>query len=231
MNYSMIEGNVIIPWFFHVHSQSCYSSKHMIEIEKKFLLTDEQTQALLANARELGEKSVTDSYLDTNSYDLTTNDLWFRERNGSFELKAPLKTKSASSTATNRYHELTELDSIRQALKLTTNDTFAVALSNGGIERFMTCFTHRRSYTKQGFQIDVDAVTYQGSQFKYAIAEIELIVDNEAQADEAEHRIIEFAQKFSLTTDQVILGKVAAYLKSEKVDHYEALVGAGIFRN
>lgn len=203
----------------------------MIEIEKKFLLTDAQSKALLADARELGEKSVTDSYLDTADYSLTTNNLWFRERNGSFELKAPLQTQGASSTATNRYHELTELDSIRQALKLKADDTFTAALANSSIGRFMTCFTHRKSYAKQGFQIDVDAVTYQDSQFQYAIAEIELIVDSEAQADEAEYRIIEFAKQFDLTTDQVILGKVAAYLKMERIDHYDMLVEAGIFNS
>lgn len=145
------------------------------------------------------------------------------------ELKAPLQTKGAS--ATNRYHELTKLDSIRQTLALNTDGNFTTALLNSGIERFMTCFTHRKSYAKQGFQIDVDAVTYRDSSFKYAIAEIELIIDDEVQADEAEHRIIEFAKQYDLTTDQIILGKVAAYLKSEKVDHYEALVEAGIFRS
>lgn len=203
----------------------------MIEIEKKFLLTDGQMQALLANARELGEKSVTDSYLDTANYNLTTNNFWFRERNGAYELKAPLTSKSRRSATTNRYHELTELESIRQTLELDTTSDFATVLSDAGIKRFMTCFTHRTSYAKQGFTIDVDAVTYLDSQFKYAIAEIELIVDDESQADEAERRIIEFAKQFNLTTDQVILGKVAAYLKTERTDHYDILVEAGIFNS
>lgn len=201
----------------------------MIEIEKKFLLTDTQKQALLDGARGIGEKSMTDSYLDTADYSLTTNDLWFRERNGAYELKAPLRLKTESSTATNRYHELTEIEDILRTLKLDATDDFKAALLTAGITSFITCFTQRKSYTKQNFQIDVDAVTFRDSQFEYAIAEIELIIDDESQADEAEYRIIEFAKQLGLTTDQVILGKVAAYLKAEKIDHYEVLVEAGIF--
>lgn len=198
----------------------------MIEIEKKFLLTDEQTQALLTDAQKLSEKSITDSYLDTSGYSLTTKDLWLRERNGSFELKTPLKTKGAS--ATHRYYESTELGDIRQALKLDDGDTFTASLANSRIERFMTCLTYRKSYSKQGFRIDIDTVTYQNSPFTYAIAEIELIVDDEAQVDEAEDRIIAFAKQHGLTTDQVVLGKIVAYLKSERADHYKALVEADI---
>lgn len=202
----------------------------MIEIEKKFLLTDAQQQSLLEGSEELGEKIVNDSYLDTSDYRLTTADYWFRERDGVYELKAPLKTSNGLGTATNRYHEITNIEEITQELNIPVESDFATALSTASIKRFMTCYTRRNSYEKQGFHIDVDEVSYDDSQFTYAVAEIELLIDDESQADDAELLIVEFAKKFDLVTDQVVLGKVAAFLRAEKPDHYETLVAAGVLK-
>ena len=202
----------------------------MIEIEKKFLLTDEQKNKLLDGAQSLGLKIVEDSYLDTDTFALTTNDLWFRERDGAYELKAPLKSGSGSYTATNRYNEITDVEEISQVLGFDNGLNFETSLSRAGIKKFMTIHTSRQSYEKQGFHIDVDAATYPGSAFEYAVAEIELLVNSESEADEADRRIVEFANTFDLTTDQVVLGKVAAYLKAEKPEHYKALVSAGVLK-
>lgn len=200
----------------------------MIEIEKKFLLTKIEEQALLQDAEELGQKIVEDSYLDTPDYSLTRRDLWFRERDGAYELKVPLKATGDTPAATNRYHELTDIDAIRQELSLDTTVGFEEALSLADITRFMTCYTNRRSYEKQDFHIDIDSVTYNDSDFTYALAEIEVLINNESQADEAENRIVDFARSFGLTTDQVILGKVGAFLKAERPEHYKILVDAGV---
>lgn len=202
----------------------------MIEIEKKFLLTDSQQKQLLDGAKGLGNKRVEDSYLDTDDYQLTTKDYWFRLRDGVYELKAPLKSGSGSYAATNRYHEITDQQEIAKELSLPAATDFSLALSKAGIKSFITCFTDRTSYEKGGFHIDVDAVSYLDSDFEYAIAEIELIIENEDEADEAEQKIIDFAKGFGLTVDQVILGKVGAYLKTEKPDHYQALVDADVLK-
>jgi len=202
----------------------------MIEIEKKFLLSDTQQYDLLQDAQPLGEKAVEDSYLDTDDYRLTKKDFWFRERNGAFELKVPLKSSDGSATATNRYHELTTVEEIARELELDPTADFDAALSRAGIKRFITCYTNRTSYEKQGFHIDIDAATYRDSAFTYALAEIELLVHDESKADEAEQRIVAFAQSYNLTTDQLVLGKIGSYLKAESQAHYKALVEAGVFR-
>lgn len=202
----------------------------MIEIEKKFLLTEQQQNDLLEGAQELGLKLVEDSYLDTDTFALTTNDLWFRERDGEYELKAPLKSGSGSFGATNRYNEITDVKEIAQVLGFDPEVDFETSLSNAGIKKFMTLTTSRKSYEKQGFHIDIDAATYTNSTFEYAVAEIELLVNSESEADEADARIIEFAKTFDLVIDQVVLGKVASYLKVESSEHYEALVAAGVLK-
>ena len=201
----------------------------MIEIEKKFALTPLQKEALLYGARPLGQKVVEDDYFDTDDYSLTKHDFWFRKRDGAYELKVPLQSGSGSYGATNRYHELTDLADIARELKAST-DNFEEALSLVGIKRFMTCFTDRTSYEKDGFHIDIDAASYRDTDFTHAVAEIELLIEDEAGADAADDKIMEFAKQFNLTTDQVVLGKVAAYLQAERPDHYEALIAAGVLK-
>ena len=49
-------------------------------------------------------------------------------------------------------------------------------------------------------------------------------------ADIAEQKVIEFANECRLTTDQIILGKIVAYLQAEKPDHYNALLDANIIK-
>ena len=200
----------------------------MIEIEKKFLLSSTQRQALLNNAHELSKTTFKDSYFDTDNYRLTINNLWFRKRGDTYELKAPLKSTSTAQSATNRFHEITDTHHIRQKLELTKKGDLESELARNGILRFMTCITNRKSYEKQGFRIDIDSATYLDSNFTYAIAEIELLLEDESGADDAERRIIAFAKSFNLTTDQLILGKVAAYLKAERPHHFQALVDAGV---
>lgn len=200
----------------------------MIEIEKKFLLTADEQRALLDGANAHGEKLVEDSYFDTDDYQLTSKNFWFRERDGVYELKAPLQSTSQTN-ATNRYDEITDIEGISQKLNLPLGDDFPAIIAAAGIKKFVTCYTVRNSYEKAGFHIDVDKATYLGSAFEYAVAEIELLIDDESQADDAESRIITFAKQFDLTTDQKIIGKIGAYLKVEKPEHYQLLINAGVF--
>ena len=205
-------------------------ANNMIEIEKKFLLTAAQKSDLLDGAHELGHRLVEDSYFDTDDFALSTGDFWLRERDGVYELKAPLKSGDGSSSGGNHYHEITDTDEIAHELGLAAGQDFATELSLAGIKKFVTCFTSRESYEKQGFHVDIDSATYLDSVFVYALAEIELLVRSESEANEADKRIIEFARGFGLTTDQVILGKIGAFIKSERPEHYKALVDAGVFK-
>ena len=200
----------------------------MIEIEKKFLLTDNQLNKLLKGARFISKKVFKDVYFDTNDYKLTTQDYWLRLRENRYELKLPLTLFSASKT--NRYHEITDAKEVANALNLRDDIDLGEALSEAGIKDFITVITERSSYEKEGFHIDIDSATYVGSNFKYAVSEIELLIESEDGANLAEQKIIEFATRLGLTVDKVIYGKVLAYLHAEKHDHYEALVRAGVSR-
>jgi len=202
----------------------------MVEVEKKFLLSDEQKTQLLDGAEFLYEKVITDSYLDDNNYSITKADLWLRLRDGVFELKAPLLSGSGSYDGANRYRELTEDSEIVDELALSVDRPLKNELGRLGILPFVTSYTTRQSYAKQGFTIDIDSATYKNTDFTYNVAEIELLAEDESQADACEEHIMMFAKQYGLETNSVVLGKVAAYLQHERRGHYEALVKARVLK-
>lgn len=199
----------------------------MIEIEKKFLLTDAQQRRLLTGATPLGAKTIEDSYFDTDDYRLTSRDNWLRRRDGAFELKAPLVVHGKAH-AVNRYRELTNPKEIASELDCSLNEdegeSLAAALQKETIIPFMTCYTNRKSYEKAGFRIDVDEVTYKGASLTYRLAEIELLVNSEDDADAAEQKIIAFAKEMDLATDRIIEGKVLVYMKAKCPARYRASI-------
>lgn len=200
----------------------------MIEVEKKFLLDGAQMKNLLDGAKLISKKSFQDTYYDTADYSLTSKDYWLRQRDSKWELKVPLQKTALSLNHTNIYNELEDIDLIIKELKLDPALKFEDSLKKAGISGFITVITNRASYEKDGFHIDIDEATYKGSDFKYAVSEIELLVESEDEIDSAEKKIVEFARGIGLTVDKVIYGKVLAYLESESKAHYQALVQAKV---
>jgi len=199
----------------------------MIEVEKKFLLSDSEEARLIEGAQLMSEKVIDDSYYDNNDYDITLANMWLRRRDNAFELKAPLRV--SDDRTVDQFREITDQMQIAVTLGLPADEpNFAVVLQKGGYEPFMHLHTTRRTYRKDGFTIDLDTVTYKNSDFRYAIAEIEKLVEDEADMPRVVNDIIAFANGYGLTTDQFILGKVGAFLKSEQPSHYEALAAVGI---
>jgi adenylate cyclase class IV len=199
----------------------------VIEVEKKFLLSPEDEARLIDRAKLIGEKAIKDTYYDTSDYDLTLANMWLRQRGNEFELKVPLSV--SDDRTIDQYREVTDRTEICQVLGLPADGSdVATVLENSDYEPFMSPNTTRRTYRKEGFTIDLDTVTYEGSSFRYAIAEIERLVEDEADVPAAVDEILAFARQHGLETDQFILGKVGAYIKSERPSHYEALVAVGV---
>lgn len=200
-----------------------------IEIEKKFSPTEEQLVRLVNGAKMLGRKDLEDTYFDTDDFSLTTHDYWFRFRNDTYELKAPLDSKTELEyQTTTRYRELTTVAEIRDELGLPTDVDFETALAAAGIKKFVTAYSKRNRYEKEGFEIDVDTVTYADSDFTYSLVEIELLIADESKADEAEAKIIAFALAHGLAIDQKVYGKIRAFLQSQRPNHFKVLVEAGV---
>ena len=81
----------------------------MIEVEKKFQITNAQRDRLLEGAEFVYKKDIRDTYFDR-GVELCTKDLWLRERDGRFELKYLTKgygsRKPISIASTRRTRKL-----------------------------------------------------------------------------------------------------------------------------
>ena len=198
----------------------------MIEVEKKFILNEQDKERLTKEAQFLNERVFTDTYYDTEIFSLTTNDKWLRSREGRFELKLPLH-KGVDRLA-DQYNELEDEQKIRKALNLPSNGNLADDLAKAGYFPFCACKTTRRKYKKEQFIIDIDIVNFQD--FIYNIVEIELMVNEKSEIEKAIEKIMYFAKSQNLTIAPV-RGKVIEYLKRTKLDHYQALVLAKVVKD
>jgi predicted adenylyl cyclase CyaB len=199
----------------------------MIEVEKKFILNDDDIDRLTTGAEFLKEKTFTDIYYDTTTYALTTKDVWLRSRDGRFELKIPLHHKDLDRLA-DQYEELEEKGKIRAVLGLPKKGTFSENLSEGGYSPFCELTTTRRKFKKDEFNIDLDTV--HSADFSYNIGEVELMVDDVTEMSGAIDKIMAFAKEKNLTIAPV-RGKVLEYLKLKNPKHYQALVKAGVIKD
>lgn len=193
----------------------------MIEVEKRYWLTPEQEKRLLEGATLLGNKKNEDAYFDTADFSLTRQDHWLRTRSGRWELKRRVHELGHKLGGT-AYDEIEDEADIRAFLQLPVNDSLVDDLATAGYKPFARIVKERRSYEKEGFHIDLDICD-----FGYELAEIELMLDQENQRQEALERIKEFADRIGL--DQTpVRGKIIEYLYRFAHEHYQALVTAGV---
>lgn len=193
----------------------------MIEVEKKFVLNEENEKRVIAGARFLKEVKFTDIYYDTPDYELTKQDIWLRSRAGKFELKIAA-VKKEDSQETNFYHEMDSEKEIRRQLRLSGKGSLLADLAKAGFIKFGECATVRRKYQNREFIIDLDTVTYADSDFVFKIGEIELLVPTKDDMPQAYQKIAEFAVGHGLSV-MPVRGKILEYLKLFKPDIYDML--------
>lgn len=198
----------------------------MIEVEKKFILNKQNEEWLTKDAQFLNECVFTDIYYDTENFSLTSKDKWLRSRDGKFELK--LSLHNGTNRLADQYEEFEDEHKIRESLDLLSNGKLADDLTRAGYFPFCTCETTRQKYKSGSFIIDIDVVDFQN--FIYNIGEIELMVNNKSEIENAIEKIMAFAKEQNLTIAPV-RGKVIEYLRKIKPKHYQALVEAGVVKD
>lgn len=197
----------------------------MIEIEKKFLLTEEQKTALLKNATFLGEKIQTDTYYDTADIALTCKDIWLRNRNGRFEIKIPLHALG-DKLALTHYRELETDEEICAFLHLSSCVLTNTVLADAGYLPFATIITTRKRYQDEPYFIDLDSCDF-GDGNLYCVTEIETNTE-ENDREKASQALMDYALRKGLSHSYV-RGKLIEYLLRHAPTHYQALVDAGVF--
>jgi thiamine-triphosphatase len=194
----------------------------MIEVEKKFLLTEAQKGRLIEGAQFVAEKKIHDVYFDTPDYRLTTKDWWLRSRDGRFEIKIPLHDIHHPEKGTTQYRELETEDEIRRAIGLPQKNDFMSDLKAANYRSVADILTTRTKYKYGEFTIDLD-VTDSG----YELAEIELMVPQPADMEQAVQKILAFAAERGLGIE-ARRGKVLEYIRRNNPAHFQALMDAGV---
>ncbi|MBI2642243.1 MAG: CYTH domain-containing protein [Candidatus Wildermuthbacteria bacterium] len=193
----------------------------MIEIEKKFTLQAGDRERLLKDAEFVKRQEIHDTYYDTKDYSLAKKDWWLRFRNGNFELKVSFRIPSEKEKyAPTQYREFETDEEIKKALEITSEKSLKEALREAGYDEAFSLTTIREKYKKEGFTIDLDSVDYG-----YELAEIELMVEDENQINEAGERIRAFAEKQGLSSEAT-QGKVLEYMRRFQPIQYQALIDA-----
>ncbi len=180
----------------------------MIEVEKRFQPTEEQTKIMLQGAEFLGEAVNHDIYYDYPDVRFLKKDTRLRNRNGSFELKIGKGSSAAQ-----------EIDDKREIEKYFSTDKNLEDFIKENMVVIMEYSNNRKSYTKEGFNIVMDEMSYG-----YNMCEIELMVTNEGEIEQAKEKILDFAKKFGLESKKTF-GKCQAYLNKFKPEIYKELYG------
>lgn len=192
----------------------------MIEVEKKFTLTNEQEERLLEGTVLFKNITNVDVFYDTQNYHYTLQDMWLRTRNGTYELKIGQgKNRTSNGTV---YEEIEDENLIRKKLQLLPDLSMNEALIQAGILPFATIHKARKSYKREDFRIDIDVCD-----FGYELAEIELLVENSSNVQEALDRITTLADHIGLDASPQ-RGKLIEYLYQFSPNHYKALREAGV---
>lgn len=171
----------------------------LIEVERKFILTENSEKKLLElGATLLWEKSFHDIYYDTPSYRLTLSDMWLRQREGRWELKTPVPGASITTSST-QYNELTdEKDIVAElAIRLSLDSGMSESVKRvkefvhiGLLKEFCSFTTTRKSYGLQTCSVDLDMTN-----FGVKIGEIEMVVVDRDRIPEALDAIEDIAKQ------------------------------------
>ena len=196
----------------------------MIEVEKKFIIIDEQEKVLIDGAEFLGEKKLTDTYYDDSNYSLTACDTWLRGRNGTFELKISMNA-SIEKRVSDQYRELETEKEILEYFNFDSSKTMSDFLNAKGFAPFCVITTTRRKYKKEGFNIDLDSMD-----FGYTLIEVESMTDDESNIPKIIENIIAFAKKYNIVSPNYIRGKVVEYLRVNNPAHFHALIDAKVIK-
>lgn len=196
----------------------------MIEIEKKFLINQAALQKITKGADFLSQQELVDIYYDTADFRLTTKDWWLRCRNGKFELKKVVEGIDKKIIA-DRYEEITEEHEICQYLGINFGKSLKNSLEKNKINPFATITAERKKYRKDDFTIDFDI-----TDFNYSICEVELMVQDDSQMNQALEKIENFRKANNLK-DERVRGKLVEYIYLNRPEHYRALKMAGVVRD
>lgn len=192
----------------------------MIEVERKFRVSPEVRSELEQRCSSRCLVKLKDCYW---CEDLALEDKWLRQRNGTWELKIPIVQRRIRTPGTTVYRELVEPTLWKELSQFKTE------IEN--LPPYATIHTERTKlhcvWDSREIEVVLDACTADDG-FQYSIGELEILVEQESQVEDAAAALDRFAQSLKLKAQSDSDGKLIAYLKEKKGALYNALAVKGL---
>lgn len=179
----------------------------MIEVEKSFDVTKQQTEKIIGNSEFLGEVINHDIYYDYPDLRLAKSKIKLRFRNNEPELKIAISSDVDREIETE--DEITKYLGIEGGLVSFVKDNM-IELTNYK--------NTRRKYRKGEIYIDIDSMD-----FGLESCDMEVMVESEKEIPTALKKIEDLAASFGLSAGKESMGKRQTYLKKFKPEIYKEL--------
>jgi len=185
------------------------SMEKNLEVEQKFCVPDNYRTVLQsAGATKVGERILSDLYLDTEDLVLLRQLVWLRKRGSQFELKIPIGGDKTSGMTHKEVEGKEEVG--REVAKLTTVDLDAMV-------ELVKVVSVRESWSFGEFSIVIDRMTEDD----WTVGEVELIVKDKDEVESAKKKVQDIASKLGFTVQRG--GKVEHCLSVQNVAAAEML--------
>ena len=198
------------------------SKTQNIEVERKFLVPDNYHDRLISHGFRLEQEFdevLVDKYFDTHKHHLLKEDFWLRQRNGDWELKYPVGTRSRDGKGSTIYHETSCVDDIMLKIQpilemagtflkllifykknryigiefLILDKSFIDLINEKILEPFAHLETRRKNYNKDDLNVVIDATDWG-----HIVGEIEVMVTDQQQIAEASKRIEDLGKELGI---------------------------------
>lgn len=191
-----------------------------IEVEKKFLVPPSTAVQLKTSFPSTTTERMEDCYFGE---ELALQDMWLRQRNGTWELKVPLPGRRANHSASTVYREYVG-QSVWTELRRTDK-------KEKGLLPFARLQTERTQmqldWENQPVKIVIDSCTSEDG-FIYTIGEVEVMVDKESDVKDAETLLNTITEKLGLQAESHVRGKLQRYLEQKNKTLFRKLNARGL---
>lgn len=190
----------------------------MIEVERKFNVSQEQLDSIKADSQRIETIFIHDQYYDYADLSLIKSGRWLRNRNNHWELKIS-KNSHFEERKADVHEEIENENEIKHLLDIPD---FNAYLQAGRLTRLHNLETTRTYYQKKPFNIDFDEVFSPDDDFHYKILEIEIMVHENSEINDATSQILNFATNYNLDLKKP-RGKNIEYFYQKKRKIYNLL--------
>jgi len=153
-----------------------------VEVEQKFTVPDNyKTMLESAGAHLVSEKTLSDTYMDTEDLILLRRDVWLRRRGALWELKVPAGKDQRNTCGMTQYSEVTGRKEVeREVIKFTE-------IEMDKMMEMVKVVAVRESWVMGEFNVVIDRLDNDN----WSVGEVEILVKSQTEVEKARRKVQE----------------------------------------